>query len=361
MRLIADYAPRARPLYRQEVPFAPGRGRAGHLPPIDWGVVPSPDEDPAQPAMPAMTIDPQRAAVACGGAGFKSVFAHGVLTALESHGFRAAAYGGSSLAALPAVCAAAGEAEKAGITFWLRGLDLLHLPGNGMSDLTLDRIGEMAPIVESKLFQPGAPRLCVATTAIHTIAGAIETQGIRAGALGRRLQVHAERRDRTWANEHLTAHLWDSLASERSHRLTPDNLEEVLYAASRLLTGWAIPAEIDGTPFIDGVYTSTCPALELSALEYREVIAIASEPGQLYKDLFRTQAIPEMSWRSRIRIIKPVFDPKTLGVDETAATEKGLIALYDHGLDRGLQFIVEHLDGKPAAERRWEWPEREGS
>jgi hypothetical protein len=306
-----------------------------------------------------MNIDLQRTAIACGGAGFKSVFAHGVLTALESHGFRAAAYGGSSLAALPTVCAAAGEAEKAGVTFWLRGLDLLQLPGNGMSDLTLNRIAEMAPIVSPKLFTPDSPRLCIATTATHTIAGAIETQGIRAGALGRRLQVHAERHDRSWATEHLTAHLWDSGATDRAHQLTHDNLDEVLYAASRLLTGWAIPAEVDGAPFIDGIYTSTCPALELSALEFRDVIAVASEPGQLYKDLFRTQVIPEMSWRSRIRIIKPMLDPKLLGVEETNATEKGLVALYDHGLDRGLQFITEQLDAKPAVDKRWEWPERD--
>jgi predicted acylesterase/phospholipase RssA len=306
-----------------------------------------------------MTLDPQRTAVACGGAGFRAAFAHGVLTALELHGFRAAAYGGSSLASLAAVCAAAGEAEKAGVTFWLRGLDLLQLPGNGMSDLALNRIAEMMPIVAPALVAPGAPRLCIATTAVHTIAGAVETQGIRAGALGRRLLVHAERHDRSWANEHLTAHLWDSGAAQRSHLLTQDNLEEVLYASSRLLHGWAIPAEVDGAPFIDGVYTSTCPALELSALEYRDVIAIAPEPGQLYKDLFQTQAVPETSWRSRIRIIRPSLESKTFGVDAISATERGLVALFDHGLDRGLHFIAEHLDAKPAPERRWEWPDRE--
>jgi hypothetical protein len=306
-----------------------------------------------------MSIDQRQTAIACGGTGFKGVFAHGVLSAFESHGFRAAVYAGSSLAALPVACAAAGEAERAGTAFWLRGLDLLQLPGNGMSDFTLNRIGEMAPIVAGALFESESPRLCIATTAIHTIAGAVETQGPRAGALGRRLLVHAERQDRSWAVEHLTAQLWDTGAAERTHRLTRDNVEEVLYASTRLLHGWAIPAEIDGAPFIDAVYTCACPALEMSALEYRDVIAIGSEPRQLYRDLFRSLAIPETSWRSRIRIIRPTQDPKTLGVEETSATEKGLVALFDHGLDRGLHFIAEQIEAKPAPDTRWEWPKRE--
>lgn len=322
-------------------------------------MVRSPEADRIEPALRTMTIDQRQTAIACGGTGFKSVFAHGVLSALESHGFRAAAYAGSSLAALPAACAAAGEAASAGITFWLRGLDLLQLPGNGMSDLTLDRIAEMTPIVAGALFEPDSPRLCIATTAIHTIAGAIETQGVRAGALGRRLLVHAERHDRSWANEHLTAHLWDTNATERAHLLTRDNLEEVLYASTRLLHGWAIPAEIDGAPFVDAVYTCACPALEMSALEYREVIAIGSDPGQLYRDIFRSQAIPEMSWRSRIRIIRPSLELKSLGVEEKSATEKGLIALFDHGLDRGLHFIAEQIEATAAPDTRWEWPKRE--
>lgn len=306
-----------------------------------------------------MTIDQRQTAVACGGTGFRAAFVHGALTALESHGFRAAAYAGSSMAALVATCAAAGEAEKAGATFWLRGLDVLQLPGNGMSDLVLDRIAEMAPIVTGALFQPDSPRLCIATTAVHTIAGAIETQGARAGALGRRLLVHAGRHDRSWAGEHLTAHIWDTGAAERSHRLTGDNLDQVLYASTRLLHGWTIPAEVDGAPFVDAVYTCACPALEMSALAYRDVIAITSDPGPIYRDIFRTQAIPEMSWRSRIRIIRPTMDPKTLGVDETSAAEKGLMALFDHGLDRGLQFVAEQIEATPAPEQRWEWPRRE--
>jgi hypothetical protein len=66
-----------------------------------------------------------------------------------------------------------------------------------------------------------------------------------------------------------------------------------------------------------------------------------------------------MSWRARIRIIRPTIDPKSLGVDDTVASEKGLMALYDHGLDRGLHVIGERLDSKPVVDPRWEWPKRD--
>lgn len=306
-----------------------------------------------------MTIEQHKTAIACGGIGFKGIFAHGVLSALESHGFRAAAYAGSSLAAIPAAGAAAGAAAAAGVQLWLTAHARLDPPEFGMSELTLAQIAEIAPTLHRKLFAPDAPRLCIATTAVHTVAGAVETQGARAGALGRRLQVHASRRDRTWATENFTAHLWDTAAAERSHRLTPENLEDVLYASTRLLHGWSVPAEVDGIPFVDAVYTCACPALEMSTLEYREIIAITGERGPLYRDLFQSLAIPEMAWRSRIRIIRPTLDPKSLGVEDTAATEKGLIALYDHGVDLGLRFVSEQIEAVPPPDPRWNWPKRE--
>lgn len=306
-----------------------------------------------------MTIDQTKSAIACGGTGFKAAFAHGVLSALESHGFRAAAYAGSSLAAIPAALAAAGEAASGGVHFWLRDLPMLDLPGNSMSDIALAQIRQESPRLRKRLFAPRAPRLCIATTSVHTVAGAVETQGARAGALGRRLLVHAGRHDRAWANEHFTGHLWDTATDSRAHRLTAGNLDDVLYAATRLLHGWHIPAEIDGRPFVDAAYTCACPALEMATLEYREIIAIGAEPGPIYHDLFRTLAIPEMSWRSRIRIIRPTIEPKSFGIDDTIASEKGLIALFDHGLDRGLHFIADQIDVPPVPDPRWEWPSRD--
>src|SRR4051794_39351800 len=124
-----------------------------------------------------MKIDKTSAAIACGGTGFKAAFAHGVLSALESHGFGVAAYAGASLAALPAALAAVGEASAAGIQLWLRALELLGPPANGMSDLALAQIAQALPTLRERIFAPNSPRLCVATTSVHTVAGALETQG----------------------------------------------------------------------------------------------------------------------------------------------------------------------------------------
>ena len=310
-------------------------------------------------AVRSMTIDMKITAIACGGIGFKAAFAHGVLSALETHEYRAKAYAGASLAVMPAMRAAAGIAASTGVNIWLEGLATLRLPGNSMSDFDFSDIASFRPLIAKKrLFSKDAPRLCIATSAVHTIAGAIEAQGPRAGALGRRLQVHAGRNDRSWASENLTAHVWDTEAPDRAHRLTPDNFEEALYASTRLLTGWSTPAEVDGIPFVDAAYTCACPALELAAMEYREVIAIGSETGPIYRDIFHSSVIPEMAWRSRVRVIRPAISPKSMGVEETAATEHGLISLYDHGLDQGLRFITEHLEAVPDPSPAWDWPKR---
>jgi predicted acylesterase/phospholipase RssA len=307
-----------------------------------------------------MPIDMRVTGIACGGIGFKGVFVHGVLSVFEAHGFRAAAYAGASMAVLPAVRAAAGVASSDGIEPWLRALEMLKLPDNGMSDVVIADITAIRSVIaKTRLFSADAPRLCIATSAVHTLAGAVETQGPRAGALGRRLIVHASREDRTWASENLTAHIWDTAATDRAHRLTSNNVEEAIYASTRLLNGWNIPAEVDGIPYVDAAYTCSCPALELSALEYREVIAIASDTGPVYRDMFHTSVIPEMAWRSRIRTIRPTIMPKAIGVEETSATEKGLVALYDHGLDQGLRFITEHLEARPEPAPGWNWPKRE--
>jgi hypothetical protein len=307
-----------------------------------------------------MAIEMQGAAIACGGVGFKAAFAHGVLTALESRGFRAAAYAGGSLAAIPAMRAAAGVASAAGVTPWVTMLATARRSNSGMSEAVLADIAAFHPaIAKARLFSKNAPRLCVATTAVHTVAGAIETQGPRAGTLGRRLLVHAGRHDRTWASEHLSTHMWDSGASERSHRLTSDNIDEVLYASTRLLHGWEQPAEIDGMPFVEAVYTCGCPAMEVAALGFRDVIAIGSETGPIYRDLFHTAVVPAMAWRSRVHLIRPSLSPKSLGVEELTATEHGLVSFYDHGLDQGLRFIADHLERAPEPTSGWDWPSRE--
>lgn len=303
-----------------------------------------------------MSESPSSIAIACAGTGLKAAFVHGVLAAFESHGVRADVYAGSSQAALPALLAAREFAGPAGADFWTSAHELLELTGNGLSDVLLAQIRRAHDLLGRRPIGAWMPRLVIATTAVQTVAGAIETQGSRAGALGRRLIVHGERHDRSWATEHLLSHIWDSEARDSDHQITPETIDQVLYASGRLLHACAIPAEIDGMPHIDGVYSCACPVMELAAMGYREIIAITPDPGPLYRDLFRTATIPEMAWRSRVRIIRPTASPKSLGVEETIARDRGLIELYDHGLDRGLDFWTEHLDPNRPLTPLWAWP-----
>ncbi|MBG1267086.1 hypothetical protein [Nostoc sp. WHI] len=75
---------------------------------------------------------------------------------------------------------------------------------------------------------------------------------------------------------------------------------------------------------------------------YQEVIAIANEPGTLYRDMFQLEAIPETYKGVRIHIIRPDVDPKEYQVNFTDATEAGLVAVYQHGKEKGKEF-VEHI------------------
>src|SRR4051812_6625743 len=107
-----------------------------------------------------MTIDMKTTAIACGGIGFKGAFAHGVLSALETHGFRAAAYAGASMTALPAMRAAVRIASSTGVGPWLQGLETLRLPDNSMSDFVLADVATFRPLIAKKrLFSKDAPRL----------------------------------------------------------------------------------------------------------------------------------------------------------------------------------------------------------
>jgi hypothetical protein len=72
---------------------------------------------------------------------------------------------------------------------------------------------------------------------------------------------------------------------------------------------------------------------------YQEVVAIANEPGTLYRDMFQLEAISTHYQGVPIHIIRPDVDLKELGVNFTSATEEGLFAVYRHGEEKGREFI----------------------
>jgi predicted acylesterase/phospholipase RssA len=282
-------------------------------------------------------------AIASSAGGFKGVFAHGVLSALETAGIRAAAYAAASSSVFPSLSAAVGQANEIGLKYWRVALHTLEQSGNGMSEAVLESIAASAHILHNAPFQPGMPRSFIATSAVKTTEGAEQTQGDGARRLGRRLLLQAARGDHSWPDQNLRAYLFDTAAADEEHLLTTENIEEVIYASTRMLHAWAIPAWIAGRPFIDGCYTCACPAVEMAQQGYREVIAIATEPGELYRDIFQSEPIPSIWEGVPIHIIRPSVDPAKLGADFTDITDEGLVAGYEHGLEIGRAFVEEWI------------------
>jgi hypothetical protein len=283
---------------------------------------------------------PQLLAIASSAGGFKGVFVHGVLSALEAAGIRAAAYGAASSSVFPSISAAVGQANEIGLKYWRVALHTLEEQGNGMSESVLQSIAASSHILRNAPFQPGMPRCIIATSAVITTEGAGQAQGDGARRLGRRLLLQAARGDRSWADQHLRAYLFDTAATDEEHRLTTGNIEEVIYASTRMLHGWTIPAWVAGRPFIDGCYTCACPAVEMAQYGYDEVIAIATEPGILYRDIFQGEPIPSAWQDVPIHIILPDIDPATMGADYTDVTGEGLVAGYKHGMEKGREFLA---------------------
>jgi hypothetical protein len=285
-------------------------------------------------------MDKQKSlAIACSVGGFKGVFVHGVLSAFESAGVRADSYGAASSSVFPAAGAAIGQANEIGLKYWRGALHTLQQPGNGMSEAVLQSIADSIHLVHGRLFQPGAPRFIIAASAVITPQGVEQAQGDGARRLGRRLLLLAARGERSWADEHLCVHLFDSAASDEDHRLDDDNIDAVIYASTRMLHAWTIPAWVDGKAYIDASYTCVCPAIEMAQLGYDEVIAIATEPGALYRDMFCSEPIPG-DWQGvPIHIIRPDVDLATMGTDFIDVTEEGMVAVYEYGKEKGREFL----------------------
>jgi hypothetical protein len=275
-------------------------------------------------------------AVACATGGFKSVFLHGVLAALEEAGFRADAYGAGSSSVLPAAAAAVGRAGELGLEFWEAGLEVLGRPGRGMSQMALAGIEREGPRLRRELFCPGRPRLMVATNAVAEPA-VEETLGRAGRRRGRLLLLDAARGERAWIDQNLTLELFDTQA-EGPLRLSEANFDQVAYASSRMLHAWDTPAWVDGRAYVDAYYTCNCPAHELAELGYAIVLALSNEPV-LYRDIFRSERVATSWGGGIIEVIAPDRDPAELGVDYTRATAIGLGQVYRHGLETGRAFL----------------------
>jgi hypothetical protein len=103
-----------------------------------------------------------------------------------------------------------------------------------------------------------------------------------------------------------------------------------------------IPAWISDRPFVDAFYICACPAYELVAHEFTNVIALSNEPV-LYRDIVQREKIQQDRSGSSIQIIKPDFDPVLIGVSYETATETGLKKVVQHGALKGRNFLKASL------------------
>ena len=277
-------------------------------------------------------------AIVCGSGGYRTVFIHGALSEFETAGFRAEAYAGTSASGLPAACAAVGASREIGADYWQKALAMKTTVERGMSDVMLISIAEWGDYIRARLFQPGMPRYLIPASLVINETAAAQTQSEQARRLGRKLLLAAARRQaEPWVQENLESHLFDTHGEPR---LTPENFDEVLYASTRMMHAWDVPAWIQGKPYIDASYLCAIPAVEVAEKGYDEVIAIAADPpGALYRDIFGTWEVPHEHHGVPIHLIMPDYEVGKAGADFTDATPEGLVQVYEHGREKARQFL----------------------
>jgi predicted patatin/cPLA2 family phospholipase len=280
----------------------------------------------------------QSTAIACASGGFKTIFIHGVLSALEEANIKADAYAAASGSVIPSAWAAIGKARESGMKYWLEGLKVHHQT-KSMSQVCLGGISYFNDRFGQKLFTSNPSDFYIATSAVTSDEAAEQTQSKQARRLGKKLLIAAAKNERSWVKRHLRLDLFSTTAKDNL-ALNRDNFSEVAYASGRMLHNYDIPAWINNQPYIDACYTCVCPALEMVERGYQTVIAIATETGNFYRDLFQSQVIPTQYQQVPIRIIQPDINPKDMGVDVFQATPEGITAVYQHGLNKGREFLA---------------------
>lgn len=274
---------------------------------------------------------------------FKGVFAHGVLAAIESSDLAVNAYACASSSVISSTLSAIGAAQVVGLKYWQDALALAKESQQDMSHVVLQSIQIYGPLIKKEIFSPDRSRVLIYVSAVNNEVAAELTQGEGARKLGRRLLLDAFKGEASWVRENLDKTCFDSQPEGNDLPLTNDNFDAVVYASTRMLHAWKQPAWIDGKPYVDASYTCMCPAFELCELGYREVLAVGTEPGPLYADMFKTRVIEAGTvGATKLHTILPDYDLKAVGVDYTDASEEGLDTAFQHGYEKGLAFVTAY-------------------
>ncbi|MBM3451276.1 MAG: hypothetical protein FJX78_09945 [Armatimonadetes bacterium] len=260
----------------------------------------------------------------------RGAFVQGALRVLEEAGVRADVYAGASSSAVLAAQAAIGRIRRFGSEEWEAACRVLEQGGN-IGDVVDQSIERVMPLVGEWLFEQGAPRLLVPACHVRSPEAARVTQGDRALELGRQLLRQVQQRDRSWVDAYLDLHVFDTKAKDASLRIRRDNLAEILYASTRMPHAWPRPASVDGRPYIDGAFLCLVPVNEAAATSVSAIVAVVTDPGPVYSDLFRERVLPESRERCDLWLIRPAMDLSEIGVDVMNGTTEGLMTAVRHG------------------------------
>ncbi|MEJ2104147.1 MAG: hypothetical protein P8X47_06155 [Ignavibacteriaceae bacterium] len=277
-------------------------------------------------------------AITTSSGGYKGVFVHGVLSLFENENFLAEVYAACSSSALVAASASIKKISTISISIWNEGNEIAKIPGNSMSNAQLLGIEKLLPALESGLFN-SARRFLVSTSFVKNKEAAVETQSEKSRRLGQKLLIEAARKITTWRDNNLEHHLFDTFKDNRTRLITRENLKDVLYATTRMMHAWHIPAYINGEPYIDGSYTSICPVIPTAELRYKRIICVTTEQDKTKFDFFSDKYIPERLDDTEITFIKPDYNLAEIGVDFTKVLVTGLEKAFQHGVEKAKDFL----------------------
>ena len=181
----------------------------------------------------------------------------------------------------------------------------------------------------------------VSTSFVKSKEAAIETQLEKLRRLGLKLLIEAAKKITTWRDSNLEHHMFDTFKDNRTRLITREILKDVLYATTRMMHAWHIPAYIDGEPYIDGSYTSICPVVSTADLGYKKIICITTEHDKTKLDLFSDKFIPERINKTEITFIKPDFNLADIGVEFTKVSLEGIEKAFQHGVEKAEDFIKQ--------------------
>jgi len=282
-------------------------------------------------------------AIACMSGSLKGIFIQGVLTAFEEAGIKSDAYASSSSSTVPASYAAIGEIRNQNHSSWADSDDILRQPGKSMSDVILSGLESFSGKVIDSIRSEEISRLMIVCSYVNKEDASKETQSGSAVTLGRKLIIQGARHISEWKDQNLELHVFDTQSNNKELKLTADNYKEVAYATTRMLHAWHIPATINDKPYIDGSYTCLIPIEPLTDRGYQNIIAIATEPGDITKDFFSGEPIGSKWNNSSIYWIKPDVNLKELGVDFTKASKEGVEKVFEYGIEKGKEFIKNNF------------------